>query len=98
MTDLKQLKDVPLSEIHAVFIAAFSDYDIPMDLPFWKFRNICKRRGIDLEYSMGIFIDNKFFGFKVTKEFSCYQLSCESIRSALPNYTEVKKLALSGNR
>ncbi|MCK4542417.1 MAG: GNAT family N-acetyltransferase [Spirochaetales bacterium] len=153
MIDLKPLQCVPLTEIHTVFLDSFSDYDIPIDLPFWKFRNMYERRGIDLDYSMGVFIDNKLSGFilngirmwegkttvydsgtgvvpehrrkgytkamftkllkifqrdgikqyllevlqsntgafelykksgfKVTRKFSCYQLSCESIRPAL---------------
>jgi len=45
------LKNVEMETLHIAFVEAFSDYQVKIDLPFWKFHQMLKRRGFDPELS-----------------------------------------------
>ena len=62
MYEYKSLKDVKLEIIYKVFIEAFSDYQVKLDMSFLKFRNMMVRRGLKPEMSVGIFDDGKIIG------------------------------------
>ncbi|MCP4180932.1 MAG: GNAT family N-acetyltransferase [bacterium] len=49
--------------IYNVFIDAFSNYQIKLDMSFEKFSNMMKRRSVDFNVSTGIFDDNNLIGF-----------------------------------
>jgi ribosomal protein S18 acetylase RimI-like enzyme len=51
--------------LHESFIEAFSDYQVKMDLPFWKFMQMLQRRGYNPAVSIGAFRDNKLVGFSL---------------------------------
>ena len=56
--------DTPtLEETHAAFCEAFSDYVVKMDMPFWKFEMMARRRGYDPSISMGAFSGDRMVGF-----------------------------------
>ncbi len=59
----KTLDDVAVPILHEAFVNAFSDYQVKMDLPLWKFEIMLKRRGFVPEISMGAFKDNVLAGF-----------------------------------
>lgn len=62
MYKYKSLEDVKLEVIYKVFIEAFSDYQVKLDLSFFKFRNMMVRRGLKLEMSVGIFNNKELIG------------------------------------
>lgn len=63
MYNYKTLSVTDLSTIHQTFVEAFSDYQVKMDLPFWKFENMIKRRGFIPELSVGAFDNEKLIAF-----------------------------------
>jgi len=63
MISYKTLEDISLTNIHETFVDAFSDYQVKIDLPFWKFEDMLIRRGYDSAVSMGAFDKEKLVGF-----------------------------------
>lgn len=63
MIHYKYLDKTSIQRIHETFVHAFSDYQIKMDLPIWKFKLMLKRRGYTPELSMGVFNEGKLIGF-----------------------------------
>lgn len=61
--EFKTLENTALETVHEAFVDAFSDYQVKMDLPFWKFQNMMKRRGFTPELSMGAFSEERLVGF-----------------------------------
>jgi ribosomal protein S18 acetylase RimI-like enzyme len=59
----KTLESTDLVTLHKAFIEAFSDYQVKMDLPLWKFELMQKRRGYHPKISMGAFKDGVLVGF-----------------------------------
>lgn len=59
----KSLKNVGVEVLHKAFVEAFSDYQVKIDLPLWKFKQMLKRRGYVPEKSMGVFKDEALVGF-----------------------------------
>jgi ribosomal protein S18 acetylase RimI-like enzyme len=59
----ESLKNIGLKEVYDVFIDAFSNYQIKLDVSYEKFSNMMKRRSVDFSVSMGIFDGNKLIGF-----------------------------------
>lgn len=53
--DFKTLERVSIESLHDTFVKAFSDYQIKIDLPLWKFNNMLKRRGFSPTLSVGAF-------------------------------------------
>lgn len=65
MIQYKTLDTTSREILHESFIEAFSDYQVKMDLPFWKFRQMLQRRGYNPAVSIGAFRDNKLVGFSL---------------------------------
>lgn len=63
MYNYKILSGTELGTIHQAFVEAFSDYQVKMDLPFWKFENMIKRRGFIPELSVGAFDNERLIAF-----------------------------------
>ncbi len=63
MFNYKTLEHTNIEMLHQTFVDAFSDYQVKIDLPFWKFQNMLKRRGYVPEISMGAFKDDILVGF-----------------------------------
>lgn len=63
MIEYRTLKDTPLDRIHQAFVDAFSDYQVKMDLPFWRFEQMLIRRGFCPDASMGAFDGAELVGF-----------------------------------
>ncbi|HBB28938.1 MAG TPA: GNAT family N-acetyltransferase [Clostridiales bacterium] len=63
MYTYKILDNIDLNIIHQAFVEAFSDYQVKIDLPFLKFENMVKRRGLIPELSIGAFDNEKLIGF-----------------------------------
>lgn len=63
MINYSSLENINIELLHKTFIEAFSDYQVKIDLPFWKFRNMLLRRGYNPEMSMGAFEDGELAGF-----------------------------------
>ncbi len=63
MYNYKTLSGTDLSTIHQAFVKAFSDYQVKMDLPFWKFEKMIKRRGFIPELSVGAFYNENLIAF-----------------------------------
>lgn len=59
----KNLENIELEVIYNTFLKAFSDYQVKFDISFYNFQMMMKRRGLNLEVSMGAFKDNKMVGF-----------------------------------
>ncbi|ABX42778.1 GNAT family N-acetyltransferase [Lachnoclostridium phytofermentans] len=59
----RMLENVKLETIHIAFVEAFSDYQVKIDLPFWKFQQMLKRRGFDPTLSIGAFEDERLIAF-----------------------------------
>ncbi|MCR2043038.1 GNAT family N-acetyltransferase [Anaerosalibacter massiliensis] len=49
--------------LHKTFLDAFSDYQVKIDLPFWKFKQMLQRRGYVPEMSIGAFKNEMLAGF-----------------------------------
>ncbi len=48
--------------LHQTFIEAFCDYEIKVDLPFWKFQQMLQRKGYHPEISIGAFQNEALVG------------------------------------
>ncbi|MFV0394353.1 MAG: GNAT family N-acetyltransferase [Coprobacillaceae bacterium] len=62
----KTLETTSLEVLHQTFIEAFSDYQIKMNLPFYKFQQMLMRREYDASLSIGAFKDDELVGFTLT--------------------------------
>ncbi|AFS77588.1 acetyltransferase, GNAT family [Gottschalkia acidurici 9a] len=63
MFSYKILDKTSAEEIHKTFIDAFSDYQVKMDLPLLKFKQMLKRRGYVPDISIGAFENDRLVGF-----------------------------------
>lgn len=63
MYEFRKLDQVSLEVLHNAFVEAFSDYQVRIDLPYWKFEQMMKRRGFVPEKSLGAFKDGRLVGF-----------------------------------
>src|SRR5690554_5388605 len=63
MLDFKTLENVNIEILHDAFVNAFSDYQIKINLPLWKFNNMLQRRGYSAKLSVGAFQDSELIGF-----------------------------------
>ena len=63
MLEYRILNKTSIETLHKVFCNAFSDYQVKMDLPIWKFKQMLQRRGYDPEMSIGAFKDEMLVGF-----------------------------------
>jgi len=63
MFSYKTLDNTSIEIIHKAFIDAFSDYQVKMEMPIWKFEQMLLRRGYVPEMSIGAFINETLIGF-----------------------------------
>ena len=66
MISYKILAETSGQTLHQTFIEAFSDYQVKMDLPYWKFQQMLVRRGYDSGISVGAFKDKTLVAFALT--------------------------------
>lgn len=59
----KTLENTNVEILHQTFIKAFSDYQVKIDLPFWKFKQMLQRRGYASYLSIGTFKNEELVGF-----------------------------------
>lgn len=59
----RTLENTPVDVIHEAFVDAFSDYQVKMDLPLWRFQQMKKRRGFSGKLSMGAFDGERLVAF-----------------------------------
>jgi ribosomal protein S18 acetylase RimI-like enzyme len=57
------LGNVPMEDLHATFLEAFSDYLVRMDVPLWKFETMARRRGMVPDASVGAYQGDRLVGF-----------------------------------
>lgn len=65
MYSYKMLDKISMETLHQAFLDAFSDYQVKMDFPFWKFQQMFQRRGYQPEISMGALKDGRLVGFVI---------------------------------
>ncbi len=63
MFSYKILDKTSIETLHKTFSDAFSDYQVKMDLPIWKFKQMLQRRGYVSEMSIGAFKSEMLVGF-----------------------------------
>jgi ribosomal protein S18 acetylase RimI-like enzyme len=63
MFNYKTLENTNIEILHEAFLSAFSDYQVKIDLPFWKFQQMLQRRGYVSEISIGAFKNQVLVGF-----------------------------------
>lgn len=63
MLEYRTLNNINIETLHKTFIDAFSDYQVNLDLPLWKFKQMLKRRGYVSELSIGAFKNEMLVGF-----------------------------------
>ncbi|WZL72470.1 GNAT family N-acetyltransferase [Clostridiaceae bacterium 35-E11] len=63
MFSYKILDKTNTETLHKTFLDAFSDYQVKIDLPIWKFKQMLQRRGYVPEMSIGAFKDEILVGF-----------------------------------
>ncbi|KEI78000.1 GNAT family acetyltransferase [Clostridium botulinum A2 117] len=57
------LENIGIETLHETFLNAFSDYQVKMDLPLFKFQHMLQRRGYVPKVSIGAFNDDILVGF-----------------------------------
>ena len=63
MFKYSSLEGIDTEVLHKTFKEAFSDYQIKIELPFWKLKQMLDRRGYIPEKSMGAFKNDVLVGF-----------------------------------
>jgi GNAT superfamily N-acetyltransferase len=61
--EYKILSNTSVKDIHEAFLDAFSDYEVPIQMPFEKFQEMMKIRDLNPEFSIGCFDAEKLVGF-----------------------------------
>ncbi|SCY56082.1 GNAT family N-acetyltransferase [Alkaliphilus peptidifermentans] len=59
----KTLENTNVEILHQAFISAFSDYQVKIDMPLWKFQQMLRRRGYVSSISLGAFKNEELVGF-----------------------------------
>ncbi len=63
MFTYKTLEGTGVEVLREVFEDAFSDYQVKMELPLWKFQQMLQRRGFAPEISLGAYHKDRLVGF-----------------------------------
>jgi ribosomal protein S18 acetylase RimI-like enzyme len=63
MFQYKTLENTSIEVLHEAFVDAFSDYQIKIDIPMWKFKAMLQRRGFAPSISVGAFKGEILVGF-----------------------------------
>jgi hypothetical protein len=61
--EIQPLGKTALEDIHQAFSRAFSDYEVPFELPFEKFAEMLRSRDVNLDFSIGCFEKGELIGF-----------------------------------
>lgn len=84
--NFSKLSNTSLIELHAVFLDAFSIYEIPLGFTLVQFTYLLERRGYDLDSSYGAFHEGKLIGYIINsigmrdKQLSAYDISTGLLR------------------
>ncbi|QZY56448.1 GNAT family N-acetyltransferase [Crassaminicella profunda] len=63
MFTYKTLENTNIEILHQTFVSAFSDYQVKIELPLWKFQQMLQRRGYVSCFSIGAFKNEELVGF-----------------------------------
>lgn len=63
MFHYKTLENTKIEVLHEAFVSTFSDYQIKIELPLWKFQQMLQRRDYVPEISIGAFKNESLVGF-----------------------------------
>jgi ribosomal protein S18 acetylase RimI-like enzyme len=63
---IKLLTGTPVEKIHAAFIDAFSEYEVPINKPIEKLQEMMITRDLNPDFSVGCFAEDKLVGFILT--------------------------------
>jgi ribosomal protein S18 acetylase RimI-like enzyme len=63
---IKLLTGTPVEKIHAAFIDAFSEYEVPINMPIEKLQEMMVTRDLNPDFSVGCFEGEKLVGFILT--------------------------------
>lgn len=61
--EIKPLSQIPVGLLHEAFLAAFSDYAVPLDLPMERFLEMMRIRDLNPDYSLGCFDGDRLVSF-----------------------------------
>ncbi|WP_312651643.1 GNAT family N-acetyltransferase [Aminipila sp.] len=59
----QSLEKINHETLQKAFLEAFSDYQVKIDLPFWKFEQMLQRKGFNPKMSIGAFENDRLVGF-----------------------------------
>lgn len=62
MINIKTLENVPFEDIHSSWLAAFSDYQVKINMPIDLLRSFFRQNSVDLSASFGAFDGDKLVG------------------------------------
>lgn len=62
---IRTLESIPDTDVHDAFVRAFSDYEVNIDLPLERFREMARTRDFDYSRSLGWFDGDALAGFIV---------------------------------
>lgn len=63
MFQYKTLENIRIEVLQEAFVKAFSDYQVKIDMPMWKFQGMLQRRGYAPSLSVGAFQGERLVGF-----------------------------------
>lgn len=63
---IKLLSNIPVEQVHQAFVDAFSNYEVPIQMPFEKFVEMMKTRDLNPDFSVGCFDGDFLVGFILT--------------------------------
>ncbi|MGE0019871.1 MAG: GNAT family N-acetyltransferase [Draconibacterium sp.] len=63
---IKKLSGTPVEKIHEAFIDAFSEYEVPIDMPLNKLQEMMVTRDLNPDWSVGCFDGDLLVGFILT--------------------------------
>ena len=82
------LESCSLQELHHCFIKAFGDYQVPLELPFERFRSMLARNGFEAGLSAGAFCEGQLVGFVLNgiRDYISGKLAYDSGTGVLPKF------------
>ena len=63
---IKLLSNISVEQVHQAFNDAFSDYEVPIQMPLEKFVEMIKTRDLNPDFSLGCFDGDLLVGFTLT--------------------------------
>ena len=75
---IRSLAGIPVEQIHKAFTDAFSEYEVPIEMPLEKLVEMMTIRDLNPEYSVGCFAGETLVGFilcgfrEINGEYVCY--------------------------